>query len=144
MSKKSFEALLAAKVRRHTSILNDEEVAFLTKMALRTLRNSFGDNPCFDSQSMERIIRWSSLSAKCEEAREKLGLSLRDVSRRLKIPQYRLRAIESGESGAFQPELADGYFLFLGIQGWVARWKRANRQLADSVGFKLARKRADQ
>ena len=51
------------------------------------------------------------------------------------IPQYRLRAIESGLIEGFRPELARRYFRVLRIEDWVARWCRANRGLATRVGL---------
>ena len=48
----------------------------------------------------------------------------------LGIPQYRLRAIENGLLREIRAGLARRYFHFLGIDEWVARWCRANRELA--------------
>ena len=135
MDSSDFQAVLTKKLRRQTSMLTDEEVAFVTSMTLKMLKESFGDNPYFNAQSMERIVRWSSLRARCEREREKLGLSLKDASVRLKMPQYRLRAIECGDLGTFEPAMAREYFHFLGIERWVARWRKANRELAERAGF---------
>ena len=135
MDRNDFQAALAKKLRKQTSLLTDEEVAFAARMTLKMLKESFGDNPYFNAQSMERIIRWSSLRARCEREREKRSLSLKDVSERLKIPQYRLRAIESGKLAAFEPEMAREYFRFLGIDRWIDRWRRANRDLAKYAGL---------
>lgn len=134
MDKNDIQAVLK-KLRRKTSILTDDEIAFATKMTLEMLEDSFGDNPYFETQSIERIIRWSSLRTRCEREREKRGLSLKDVSMQLKIPQYRLRAIEYGELGTFEPAMARKYFRFLGIERWVARWRKANRELAERAGL---------
>ena len=53
----------------------------------------------------------------------------------LGIPQYRLRAIDCGHLREIRPDLARRYFHFLGIEAWVARWCRANRELARHVGL---------
>jgi hypothetical protein len=135
MDMTDFQATLVRKLRRQTSILSDAEVALLTSIAVKRLEESFGDNPYCNAQSMEDIIRWSALRARCEQERKKRGLSLKDVSLRLKIPQYRLRAIEYGELAAFQPEMAREYFGFLGIEHWVARWRKANREMAERAGL---------
>lgn len=135
MSNTEFAIKLTKKLRKRTSLLTDEEVAFAVRMTLKLLRESFGDYPSFNDQSMERIVRWNSLRAKCELEREKRGLSLKDVSVRLKIPQYRLKAIECGDFAAFKPELAREYFHFLGIDNWINRWRRVNRELSVQVGL---------
>jgi hypothetical protein len=134
MDKNEIQAVLK-KLRRKTSLLKDEEVAFITKMTLELLEDSFGDNPHFEARSMERIVRWLSLRTRCEREREKRGLSLKDASMQLKIPQYRIRAIEYGKLGTFEPEMARKYFRFLGIERWVARWRKANRELAELAGI---------
>ena len=51
------------------------------------------------------------------------------------IPQFRLRAIENGLLSEIRPELAHKYFRCLGIEEWVARWCRANRELAQRAGL---------
>jgi ribosome-binding protein aMBF1 (putative translation factor) len=135
MSATDYQATLLRKLRRGTSILTDQEVALITKKALEMLKDSFGDNPYFNTRSMEDIVRWSSLRSRCEKEREKRGLSLKDVSRRLKIPQYRLKAIECGELRALRPDAVREYFRFLGIDRWEARWRRSNRELAERAGL---------
>lgn len=57
------------------------------------------------------------------------------------IPQYRLRAIESGRLSEIRPTLAQRYFRILGIEDWVMRWCRANRNLAIRAGLLDARPR---
>ena len=39
-------------------------------------------------------------------------------------------AIERGQLREIRPDLARRYFHFLAIEAWVARWCRANRELA--------------
>jgi len=51
------------------------------------------------------------------------------------IPQYRLRAIESGYLPEIRPDLARRYFRVLEIEDWVARWCKANRELATRAGL---------
>ncbi|RPI52857.1 MAG: hypothetical protein EHM55_15455 [Acidobacteria bacterium] len=76
----------------------------------------------------EDTIRWHPLGARCAEARGTRGI--REISVALGIPQYRLRAIERGHIRESRPDLARRYFHFLGIEAWVARWCRANSELA--------------
>jgi hypothetical protein len=73
------------------------------------------------------------MGARCREARGVRGI--RDVSVALRIPLYRLRAIESGHLRDVRADLARRYFRLLGIESWVARWCRANRDLATRVGL---------
>ena len=51
------------------------------------------------------------------------------------IPQYRLRAVESGHLSEIRPDLAYRYFRILKIEDWVTRWCQANRELAARAGL---------
>jgi len=133
MSDPQVLAALIRKVRRKTSILSDEEVAVAARAVREMLRASLGNavDMYLGGQRSEDIVRWSSLMARCEEERNRRGLSIRGVSLRLGIPQYRLRAIESGGLDGFAPEMAHRYFEFLRIEAWLKRWRKANRELAE-------------
>jgi hypothetical protein len=135
---------LARKCRKRTSILNDEEVEFL----MNEISLALGEKTMGVVRSLGLVpsdgVRWGSLQARCEEERERRGLSLKDVSRELKIPQYRLRAIEGGRLKELRPNLAHRYFRYLGIDSWVRRWSRANDELARRSGIKpFPRSRGD-
>jgi transcriptional regulator with XRE-family HTH domain len=75
------------------------------------------------------------LADRAKQTRASRGLSIKDVSTQLKIPRYRLTAIEEGRLSEVKPEIALRYFQFLGIESWVKRWSRANLVLAKRVGI---------
>jgi len=68
----------------------------------------------------EGVIRWSALGERCKAARGVRGI--REMSVLTGIPQYRLRAIESGHVSEIHPALTQRYFRYLGIEGCVAQW----------------------
>jgi len=131
---KKIEAL-ARKLRRRASILTDDEVDFM----IQEMRLALGPEMVEIMEShglvMGDTVRWGSLRARCEEEREKRGLTLKDISLDLKIPQYRLRAIEEGTFREINPDFAHRYFNYLGIQSWVKRWARGNAELARRSGI---------
>lgn len=130
-------ASLERKSRRPASLLTDAEVAFMADAVREMLGASFGEDAValLGVEGSQDLIRWSSLKARCEEERERRGLTIRDVALELKIPQYRLRAVEEGSVQEFEPGMAQRYFEFLGITAWVKRWMSANRELAERVGL---------
>jgi hypothetical protein len=89
-------------------------------------------------------LRWSALGDKCRQARAQLGLGVRAVALAAGMPQYRVRAIESGHLSEIVPDLAARYFHFLRIESWVSRWARANRELAGRAGIPLRPRRSRQ
>ena len=114
------------------AILDTSEIRLLDREVRRVLISSFPGVETYLDRS-EDTIRWHALGARCAEARG--AREIREVSVALGIPQYRLRAIERGLRREIRPDLARRYFHFLGIEAWVARWCRANRELARRVGL---------
>jgi hypothetical protein len=128
-------ARLAKKLRRKTSILTDDEVEVAAHHVRRLLGEVVGSELDFSSNRTEDTVRWSSLRARCEQERQKRKLGFKEISSQLKIPQYRLRSVEDGRLGEFNPDIAHEYFKFLGIEPWVKRWARANGDLAKRTGI---------
>lgn len=119
--------------RDRTAILSVSEVELLQQELRPALAESFPNLPATAFDQSEDVIRWQSLSAMCKEARRARGI--RDMSVITGIPQYRLRAIENGHLSAIRPDLTRRYFRTLGIEDWVRRWCRANRELAARAGL---------
>lgn len=113
------------------AILNTAEIRLLD----REVRGVIASYPGLEAHldRSEDPIRWHALGARCAAARGARGI--RDVSVALRIPQYRLWAIERGHLSEVRPDLARRYFRFLGIEAWVARWRRANPELARRAGL---------
>lgn len=116
-----------------SAILSPLEIRLLDREVRRALVSSFPGLSTHLVDRTEDTIRWHSLAARCREARGSRGI--RDVSVAIGIPQYRLRAIESGLVREVRADLASRYFRFLGIEAWVTKWCRANRELATRAGL---------
>ena len=132
---RALDATAAARrlTHRPSAILSAADVGVLTGELRRIMAASFPGLPASALARCEDTIRWHPLGARCLEAR---GLrSIRDVSVALGIPQYRLNAIERGRLSEIHGDLARSYFRFLGMDMWVARWCRANRELAARAGL---------
>lgn len=119
--------------RDRTTILSGSDVQLLNRQVRRALADSFPDVPEHALDLSEDLVRWSALGAKCKAARGVRGI--REMSVVTGIPQYRLRALESGHLSEIHPALARRYFRHLGIEGWVAQWCGANRKLARRAGL---------
>ena len=119
--------------RDRRAILSAADVRLLGNELRRALVTSFSDLPAEALERSEDTIRWHALGQCCQEARGVRGL--REVSVGSGIPQYRLRAVESGRLSEIRADVARRYFSFLGIEDWVARWCRANQDLAARAGL---------
>jgi hypothetical protein len=129
-------ALLNRKLRRDkASILTSLEVRILERLTRIALGDFLGAQGPARGRGLSEIVRWGALQAKCEQAREKLGLDLCQAARRVGLPKYRLVAIEHGSLDLIRPDFARRYFEFLAIESFVRRWARANRGLARKAGL---------
>ncbi len=110
-------------------IVSDEVVAMLAKELRRLIADSFpAATP--SPQHAERTIRFMPLSTQITRRREELGLDVRTLSRRLKIPQYRIRDIEEARLGKIVPEFLRRYVEALELEEFFADWQKANPALA--------------
>lgn len=123
---------------KKTSILNGEEI----KRALMELRRlmpglaAVADRLGHDLEAGARLM---SLMAKCTEARERKGLGIKEVAKKLKVPQYRIKGIEgAGRIGDADADVLRRYVELLGIGRWVKRWVAANGELAVRIGLATA------
>jgi len=117
-----------------TTILTDAQVRMLSDQMRAVLADSF---PGIDwsKHDSERIVRMMALSARCKEAREERGLSIKEVADQLRIPQYRIKAIEAGTSAKLHPAHLQSYVDFLNLKRWLRQWGEANPELAKGLGI---------
>jgi hypothetical protein len=78
---------------------------------------------------MERSIRFMAVSSRTKARREALGLTLKQAAGILKVPQYRLKAIEEGRQQEILPEVLEAYLRLLGLKPWFGQWRKANPQV---------------
>ncbi|MCI0569099.1 MAG: hypothetical protein L0Z52_13070 [Acidobacteria bacterium] len=140
-------ARLARKLKRNpAAILGAREVRLLACAAEQLWRESFPRWSALNAEDGLSLrvgvsIRWGSLGARCRQAREQMQLDEKAAAKHAGLPWYRVKAIEHGRFGEFQPDHAWRYFESLGIKAWVGRWCRANAELAEHVGIRPARSR---
>jgi hypothetical protein len=100
---------------KKTSILNGDEIKAVMA-ELRVLMPGLAAVAGRLGHDLEAGARLSSLRAKCTEAREKTGLSIKDVAQQLKVPQYRIKAIEGSTRVSWlQPTCVVLAFLIAGL-----------------------------
>src|SRR5712691_2658371 len=119
------ESSLAKKLRRRTAILTDQEVAFMVSAIPRSMGAPYDGLFHRSGSLLEDGIRWGPLGARCQREREKLGLSLKEAAGALKVPKYRLQAVERCSLSSFLPAVANKYFRFLKVEAHAKRWAKA-------------------
>lgn len=79
-------------------------------------------------------LRLSILTGQLASIRERRGLTLKETAARLRVPQYRLRDVESG-SRRLQPKVLLRYIEFLGLESAASDWAARYPDLASRFGL---------
>jgi hypothetical protein len=108
-------------------ILGPREVAAFAQAALDFLRRNVDPQLPISLPQVEQIVRLFPLAKRCSAARKRRDLTIADVARELRVPQYRLKAIESCRPAEVEPRVLDQYVRFLRLSRWYSRWARANQ-----------------
>ena len=117
-----------------TTILSDAKVRALTDAVCALLPPSMS----FHTHAVLRIeasIRLRAVAEMTSERRMALQHTIPQVATSLKVPQYRLRAIESGQLSEMRASVVSKYVAYLELDIWFAKWLRANRVLAAEMGL---------
>jgi len=77
------------------------------------------------------MIQFLPVSRRCTQAREKLGMDIKEAARRAGVPQYRIRAIENGSFPQITQKEMKKYLAFLKLEEWYRNWAEKNRSLVE-------------
>ena len=116
-------------------ILTDDEIRALGRKLSQALPASAVESAVQSGLNAETAIRLSSLTLRLREECEMGSLSVKDVSDRLKVPQYKIRNIEQGEVRKIDPAVLAQYCSFLGLNEWCQSWASTNPELAGRLGL---------
>lgn len=111
-------------------ILSEDEVRLLARRLRKVVRPILGELSSHYGHDFEASVRFGAVAHGLRETREARGMDLKTAAKALRVPQYRLRYIE--ECRLKHPRGSDlhAYIDFLGLNGWFARWRKANSKLA--------------
>jgi len=123
---------------RDARILTDAEVATLVKALRKMLGPEFAALSTQHGLGMADGIRFHAVGTKCFLARAKLGLTIKEAAATLRVPQYRLNAIERSSTCEVRGDIVGRYASLLKLDGWLHRWATANRRLASKLGIQKA------
>jgi len=116
----------AANPAESLNNLTDEQV----KMVVDKIRSALGPGiselaDAFDLD-LESTVRFMPVARRCKNRREEMGLSVKDVSTKLRIPQYRIKDIEAGSVRNISLQYILPYIDFLKIREWFDTWLKNN------------------
>ena len=123
-------------LRLKRGILSESEVDLLTKEASRyfaTMGPPWEQLMDARSESLRDHFRFAAVAQRCRDARLERGLSEKEVASSLKLPQYRIKAIEAGHFQAFKFAHLQLYVDYAGSSAWFRRWCKAHSALAQRL-----------
>lgn len=83
----------------------------------------------------EAIIRYSPLAHRFQKSRDLLDLTIKEVAAQLKVPQYKIKAIEEGRHSQLDMAVFHKYTQFLHMDEYIASWSQRNDVLARQLGI---------
>lgn len=72
------------------------------------------------------MVRFQMVSEVCRSEREKKGITFKQIALSLKVPQYRLKYIESSSVKNINAVILESYIDYFGLRKWFNLWKRHN------------------
>ena len=118
-----------------TRILTEPEVAEATRELRKLMARDFPTVPADLFGNSDHMVRLLSLNARFKQAREASGRTIKQIAAELKVPQYRLKAIEKGRLLDVDGAIMARYGAGLSLEAWLAMWVAANGRLAAELGM---------
>ena len=87
------------------------------------------------------IIRFQIVSEMCRSQREKKGLTFKQIALNLKVPQYRLKYIESSSVKNISANILENYIDYLGLRRCFDEWKKYNLDVYKRLSKENANKK---
>jgi hypothetical protein len=104
------------------------------------VRDMFGENTVnmIDNHgiNINHLVRSMYLSKLCIRKREEKGISLKKASSNLKIPQYKLKYIETTGIVDIELDILEKYIQYLGIEKEFYEWQKQNQDIYKEMGKK--------
>ncbi len=123
---------------RDTRILTGAEVKALAKVLRAALGPTYAELASGLGVRAEDGIRFRAVAAKCFLSRESRGMTVKDVAATLRVPQYRINAIDRCLLREVRGDILQRYATFLDLEAWLSKWTAANLGLARKLNVTFA------
>lgn len=113
------------KALKEKKFIDAKMAGYITDKIVEVMPNLKGVLDKYDI-SPKDMIRFQVVSETCRSQREKKGLTLKQVALSLKVPQYRLKYIESSSVKHISADILESYVDYLELRKWFNSWKKYN------------------
>jgi len=114
--------------------LTTEQADVLAEMMYKKLGPELSGMISQSPVNPNHLFRFLHISQVCKTIREEKKLSVKDISKALKIPQYKLKYIEENSLNNIDPEILDKYIDYLGLRSEFGEWLKNNRDVYEELG----------
>ena len=80
------------------------------------------------------LFRYMYISQLCKKSREEKNLSIKEISKELKLPQYKVKYIEENSLNNIDTEILEKYIDHLGLRSEFDEWLVKNRDVYEELG----------
>ena len=116
------------------SDINKDKADLLVKLMKEKLSPEISNMIDNSNLNANHMIRFMYIGNLCREVRVEKGLSLREVSQKLKIPQYKITNIERSIIHNIPPDILIIYIHYLGLEEEFNKWLLNNRDVYEGLG----------
>ncbi len=116
-------------------ILTDDEIKAFAGHMRKFMGPTFAALSDKYAISLEDTLRFQPVAARLAGARTARGMTLKEAAASLKVPKYQLDYIENVSIRNISSKIASRYIEFLGLTRWFGKWKKANAEFAQRMGF---------
>lgn len=126
--------LRGMKKKKHTPIPSQRDMETVIAAMKKVLGPDFLAMAAEHGVNIEEMACFTPLSAHIEEARGRMGLSVKAVAKQLKTTQTKIKAIEGSSLDDVDGTVLAGYAALVGQGEYLAAWANANAALAHRLG----------
>lgn len=84
--------------------------------------------------NMHQMVRFLPVAKYCQNKREEMSLSIKDISSKINVPQYQLKAIEGASVSEIRYVMLKKYVEFLDIDKEFEKWAQQNSDIIEEIG----------
>lgn len=113
--------------------LDSKQADQWVKIVKRQAGKEFSDLVEAFDFNLNFLVRLISLSNLAIKARQEKGLSIKEIAKQLKRPQYRIRCIEDRQYQTIRAIDLEDYFQLLGLESDLQNWLQKNPDIYEVI-----------
>jgi hypothetical protein len=126
--------MTSRKQKKVFPIVNSQQADLLLTLAKKQLGPDLACMIANSPINMNHLIRFMGAASMCRMRREEKGIRFKQISSALKIPQYKLKAIEENSVMNIVPEVLNRYVDYLGLGEEFGKWLEENSEVYEGLG----------